>query len=118
MVRIINEAIRIENQETLSNLNDLFRIVNKLICKDLLQKEFIDRSMVTGEALSYALNDPSLSKEEAVEVEIYRTKEDVAFCNYHLNPGGEKDYSIQNLTRFVEMGGMEMLSNRIRVVPK
>ncbi len=118
LVRIINEALQIENHETLSNWDDLLRIVNKLTCKDLLQEEFIDRSKVTGETLSYVLNDPDLSKEEAVEVEIYRAKEDVAFCNYHLSPGGKKDLSIHNLTRFLEMGGMKMLTNRIRVVPK
>lgn len=118
LVSIMNEALKSENHETLNSWDDLIRIVNKLICNDLLQNEFINKSKVTGETLSYVLNDPNLSKEGVVEVEIYRTKEDVAFCDYHLNPGGKKDFSIQNLTRFLEMGGMKMLTNRIRVVPK
>jgi len=118
LISIINETIKNQNQETLKKWNDLTRIINKLICSDLLQKEFSNRSKVTGEALSYVLNDPNVVKEEAVEIEIYRAKEDVAFCDYHLNPGGKKDFSIQNVSRFLEMGGMKMLINRIRVVPK
>lgn len=116
LVRIINDSIKIKRQKTLNNWDDILMIANKLICNDLLQKEFTNRSKVNGEALSYVLNDPNLAKEKTVEIEIYRTKEDVAFCNYHLNPGGKKDFSIQNLTRFLEMGGMEMLTNRIRIV--
>ena len=118
LVTIINETLKVKNQETLDNWDDLLRIVDKLICKDLLQKEFMDRHVVKGDTLWYVLNDPNLSKEKAVEVEIYRDKDDVAFCNYHLNPGGKKDFSIKNLIRFLEMGGMDMLTNRIRVVPK
>ena len=118
LLRIINDAIKIESQEPIGNWDDLLIIVDKLICKDLLQKEFVSRIKITGETLSYALNDPNLLKEEFVEAEIYRTKEDVAFCNYHLNPDGKRDFSIQNLTRFIEIGGMKMLTNRIRVVDK
>lgn len=118
LIKIINKTIKIKKQETLNNWDDILMIVNKLICNDLLQKEFIDRSKVTGEVLSYVLNDPALSKEKTVEIEIYRTREDTAFCNYHLNPGGKKNFSIQNLTRFIEMGGIKMLTNRIRTIPQ
>lgn len=115
LVSIINEAITIENVEIFKVWDDLLKLVNKLVCKNILEKEFTERTMVTGDALSYVLNDPDLSKKEMVEVEIYRTKEDSTFCNFHLNPNGKKDFSIQNITRFLEMGGMKMLINRIRI---
>jgi radical SAM superfamily enzyme YgiQ (UPF0313 family) len=115
---IINKAIKIENQGTNSVWDDLRRMTNRLICTDLLQNDFIERYKFSGEALSYALNDPNLSKEETIEVEIYRAKEDVDFCYYYLKPGGKKDLSLQNLTRFLEIGGMDRLSNKLRVLPK
>jgi radical SAM superfamily enzyme YgiQ (UPF0313 family) len=115
IVRTINRAIKIEDQETLGTWDDLHRIVNKLICRDPLQEGFIDRDEVRGEALSYVLNDPSLSKEGTVEVEIYRAKEDVEFCDYYLNPGGKEDISIQNYTRFLGHA-VRRLTNRIRIV--
>ena len=116
--RIINKAIKIENQGTNSAWDDLCRMTDKLICTDLLQKEFIGRHKFSGEALSYVLNDPNLSKKETIEVEIYRAKEDVEFCYYYLKPNGKKDFSVQNLIRFLEIGGMDRLSNKLRVLSK
>lgn len=115
LVDIINNAMEKENPEIFTVWGDLLKVVHKLLCRDILQPEFLDRTMITGDALAYVLNDPGLSKKDMVAVEIYRTKEDSAFCNFHLNPNGEKDFSIQNLTRFIEIGGMKMLTNRIRI---
>jgi len=61
------------------------------------------------------LDNPDLAKMNSVAVEIYRDKDDVSFCNHYLNHDNEKDFSIQNLTRFFEMGGKNMLKNRIRL---
>jgi hypothetical protein len=105
----INDPI---SQEMLDELADL---EEKLICKDLLQDEFSAAYRVSGKTLSYIMNDPGLARSESFAVEIYRTKEDADFCNYYLNSGGSKDLSIQNLTRFLEMGG-KGLKNRIRIV--
>jgi len=110
------ELKKMEKRELQNTWDDLLKIVDQLICKDLLQKEFSNKDRYKGETLSYVLNDPSLPNREIIEVEIYRDKEYVVFCNYHLNPGGKKDFSLQNLTRFLEIGGMKMLRNRIRIV--
>jgi radical SAM superfamily enzyme YgiQ (UPF0313 family) len=96
-------------------LDILASLESKLICVDLLQNEFSAKYTVAGTMLSYLMNDSVLKKSAVYEVEIYRTKEDVDFCNYYLNPCGNKDLSIQNLTRFIEMGG-KGLKNRMRIL--
>jgi radical SAM superfamily enzyme YgiQ (UPF0313 family) len=96
-------------------LDALAYLENNLICVDLLQDEFRSSYTVAGNVLSYVMDDASLAETESFAVEVYRTKEDVDFCNYYLNSGGTKDFSIQNLTRFIEMGG-NGLKNRIRLV--
>lgn len=114
--RIISKTITIENQEVNCVWDDLRSMTNKLICTDLLQDEFSERYRFSREALSYALSDPDLLKEKIIEVEIYRAKEDVEFCYYYLTQDGKKDFSVQNLTRFLEIGGGQRLSNKLRVV--
>ena len=108
--------IKYENQEFQSNCNELVKIVNKLQCDDILQESFSYKDRYTGKALSFVFNDSRLRKRETVEVEIYRDKQDVAYCNYHLNPGGKKNISLQNMAIFLEMGGMNKIINRIRLV--
>lgn len=115
LTRIIKLDIKAEDKASQNTLNRLVDVSNKLICIDLLQDEFSEHGSVSGEVLSYVLDDPDLAKSNSVPVEIYRDKEDVSFCNHHLNHGNKKDFSIQNLTRFFEMGGKKMLKNRIRL---
>jgi putative methyltransferase len=114
--KIIKEMIRTDDRETNKTLKEILQIINKLKGNDLLQKEFVYKDRFTGESLSYVLNDTGLPKKKIITVEIFRNREDVLFCNYHLNPNGKKDFSLQNVTRFLEMGGGRMLTNRIRVV--
>ena len=115
-LRISKIEIKSESREFQSNWEELVKIVSKLICNDFLQKDFSYKDRYTGKALSFVFNDSRLTKRETIEVEIYRDKQDVAFCDYHLNPGGKKNVSLQNLVRFLEMGGMNKLINRVRLV--
>lgn len=116
LTKTIKLELKVEDKNSQGMLDNLVAVANNLICVDLLQDEFNKKGRIAGKVLSYVLDDPDLAKTTSAEVEIYRDKEDVAFCNYHLNPGGKKDFSIQNLTRFFEMGGKKMLKNRIRLV--
>jgi radical SAM superfamily enzyme YgiQ (UPF0313 family) len=89
---------------------------SKLVCKDFLQKEFCLRSKYPGKLCSVVFNDAELLKKETVEAEFSFPKEFVTFCEFHLKPNGKKDISLSNLTRFLEIGGMDMLTNRVQVV--
>ena len=114
--KIIKENL-IEKEPNIHNDFDNLRIIiEKLLCNNLLEKEFINKEKFSGESLSYVFNNPALSKYKEVDVEIFRDKEDVAFCNYYLNPNGKKDFSLHNLTRFIEARGDKMLTNKIRLV--
>ncbi len=111
----INKMVKTESQGANVVWDDLHRITQKLICTDLLQESFIKRYKFSGEAVSYVLNDLGLINEKFVTVEIYRAQEDVEFCRYYLKPNGKKDFSAQNLTRFLEIGGRDRLLNKLRV---
>ena len=89
---------------------------NKLVCKDFLQKEFCLRSKYPGKLCSVVFNNAALLKKETVEAEFSFPSEFVTFCEFHLKPNGKKDFSLPNLTRFLEIGGMNMLTNQVQVV--
>ncbi|MGA1980102.1 MAG: radical SAM protein [Sedimentisphaerales bacterium] len=89
---------------------------DKLIRKDFLQKEFYLRNRYPGKFCSIVFNDTKLLRKETVEVEFSFPKECVTFCKFHLKPNGKKDISLPNLTRFLEIGGMDMLTNRVQVI--
>ena len=69
-----------------------------------------------GKVVSIALNLAELACRDCVGIEIYRPKEYVSFCHFHLKPEGKEDFSLPNLTRFLEIGGMEMLRNKVRTI--
>lgn len=116
LIKIIGSDTRIDAQEAQGTLDALVNLTNKMMCTDLLQGEFRYGDTVDGKILSYVLDDAALAKRSAVDIEIYRDKDDVSFCNYHLNKNNKKDFSIQNLTRFFETAsGADMLRNRIRL---
>jgi len=116
ITKIINASIDFESNELRYIWAHLLKMVDTLLCRDLLQQEFIVREQYNGKALSYVLRDPNLATRKTVEVEIFRKKEDVIFCHQHLCQNGVNDLSLQNITRFLETGGMEMLTNRIKAI--
>lgn len=107
------KARELYDESTMESLTDFS---DKLIRKDFLQKEFSLRSKYQSKLCSIVFNDTKLLREETVEVEFSFPKECVAFCEFHLNPNGKKDLSLPNLTRFLEIGGMNMLTNRVQVI--
>ena len=119
-----NELITIFTDE-LTNLDgsrpmimdSLIDFTSQFACKDLLQEEFRIRRKYPSEAISVALDRSDLSWQKDTEVEFYRDAPAVAFCNHHLKRGDIRDYSLKNLARFFEIGGTDMLVNKVRVIP-
>ena len=116
LLRILKNEIVMNGECTEDSLDMLCDLVNKIIVKDLLQEAFYYSHEYKGEIISYILNDRILSKKDRVKIEIYWSKKDVDFCNYHLTSNGKRNYSLRNLARFLEIGGINMLTNRIKVV--
>jgi len=111
LVRILKEDYRIKGM-----VDEILDLSEKLICKDLLQGDISKKMKYSGEVVTLIINNPELSKKQSVEVEIYRPKEYVSLCQFHLMSDGNKDFSLQNFTRFLELGGMATLRNKLRVV--
>jgi len=116
LIQLIKLNVQIDDGESSELLDSLVGATHKLLCSDLLQEEFSIRERIPGNVLSYVLDNSELSNKGAVEVEIYRDKDTVMFCNFFLNQENKRDFSIQNLTRFFEMGGKKMLKNQMRLV--
>lgn len=110
IIRILNSYFNIKIDPLLIDLSE------KIICKDLLSPFKRIRKTYPGKIVSLCLYQPNLDKEEKIEIEIYRSKKSIKTVNYHLRPNGKKDLSLSNLCRFLEIGGMKMLLNEVRII--
>ena len=116
LITILLEEFKKSSQLCPVIMDGLIDFTSNFMCKDLLQEEFCVRKKYQGEVVSIALNRPGLSEQRDTEVEFYRDTPMIAFCNYHLKRGNAKDYSLKNLSRFFEIGGTDMLVNKVRVL--
>lgn len=106
IINIIQKEIKKDNI-----IKELVQLSNKLVCKNLFIDKFIFTKKITGETASIIMNNSDLIKKKTVNIKIFRPKKYIDFCKYNLT-----DMSIQNLSKFLEMGGMETLTNQIEVV--
>jgi putative methyltransferase len=116
LVEILSAELKAAKVYEKAIMESLIDFSNKLVCRDFLQEEFRFRKVYPNEIPLIVFNNIDLQKKGLVSVEFFRPKEYVKFCNYHLRPNGKKDLSLQNLTRFLEIGGMDMLNNRVQMI--
>ena len=110
---LLTKELKSRNKYDPVIMDDMIKLTDRLICKDLLSEEFSTVEKHRGKNLRILLNDESLARKKFVDVEVYRSEEVSSFCKAELMPGGEKDLSMHNLTRFLEVKGLEQLSNLI-----
>ncbi len=115
LVRIVQHQLVLSGAYNADSFNQVIMFLNSVLCKDLLEGEVNNRMTFSGEVLSVILKDEKLVKKGEVEIEVYRPKEYVSFCNFYLNPGGKKDLSVKNLICFFELKGLKMLKNKVKV---
>ena len=100
-----------------SVMDDVCRISTLMVCDDLLQEEFRTVDTYSGEVAAVIMNNSELTDEASVDIEISRPEEFVKFCQFHLVRDGEKDFSLRNLSRFMEGGvGLGKLMNEVAIV--
>ena len=98
-------------------MDDICRISTLMVCDDLLQEEFRTVDTYSGEVAAVIMNKAELAVEGSVDIEISRPEEFVKFCQFHLVRDGEKDFSLRNLSRFMEGGvGLGKLMNEVAIV--
>ncbi|MFZ0035309.1 MAG: hypothetical protein WAK60_10040, partial [Sedimentisphaerales bacterium] len=116
IIEVISTELKAKGLYDESIMESLRDFSDKLVCRDFLQKKFRLRCRYPARLCSIIFNNTKLLKEETVEVEFSFPKECVTYCEFHLKPNGKKDLSLPNLTRFLEIGGMNMLTNRVQVI--
>ncbi len=116
VINILTSEIKARQKYNKVSIDALVSFTDKLICKDLLQEEFHIIDTYPREIIPFYLSKNDSPGNAYLKVEIYRPKDYVKFCNYHLNPNNQKDLSIRNITRFLDTGGWDMLTNKIRVI--
>ena len=116
LIEILKQQLPGDEAHERAILEEVAQLSERLVCKDLLQKStnFVHR--YSREAAAIVVDIPQDFKDPTVPLEIYRPEEFVAFCRSQLDKNGKKDLSLSNLTRFLEVGGIEFLRNRIRIV--
>jgi len=113
---IVTEKLKSKNIFNQAVMNNVIELSNLLICKDFLGDEKRITVKYPGEVVSIVTGDPKFANRDTVELEIYRPREFVSFSQFHLNPGGKKNLSLRNIARFLEVGGGDILKNRIKVL--
>lgn len=111
-IQTIIEQKLLDNNISMDNWNDLLKIQKLLVPINLLEDSFEKKIVVNGEILKYIQNDTKEINSKKVQIKIYRDEEMVSFCHYHLK---EKNFSLKNVTRFLEIGGMRYLKNKIEI---
>jgi len=112
---VLSKELAAQNLETFKILGEIGSLCSMLICRDLLSPPFSKSCVCSGTVASIILNENHLNVCDAVTLEIYRPSEYSEFCAFHLSPDKHIDLSIQNLTRFMEMGGLSKLQNKVRL---
>ena len=116
METIVTKKLKAKNVFSQAVMNNVIEISNLLICGDFLEDEKRITMKYPGEVVSIVTGDQSLEGRDVVEVEIYRPQEFVSFCRLHLSPDAKKNLSFKKIAEFLEIGGMGMLKNKIRVL--
>lgn len=116
LMQIVRKRLSVKDSYTQRIMEEIVQLSEQLVCEDLLQKNTSLVQDYHNETVSIAVDIPRIPEKERIAVEIYRPEEFVSFCQFHLNRDGERDLSIHNLTRFLEIGGMEVLRNKLRVI--
>lgn len=114
-IDLLTNELKKSNKYDSVIFNDMVKLTERLICKNLLSEEFRTSEKHFGKTLNILnlTDDENLMKKEFVDVEVYRPKEVVSFCKAELIIDGKKDLSMHNLTRFFERKGLELLSNKM-----
>ena len=113
---IIANELKKKNQFDEKVFFDMKKINDLLVCKDLLTKEVSTPESCLGINLALILGTENIDEIGIYNVEIYRPQSMVDFCNSELMYQGSPDLSLQNMVRFLERKGLDLLVNRIRVV--
>jgi putative methyltransferase len=116
MEAIVTEKLKLKNNFNQAVMNNIAELSDLLICKNLLEDEKRIIVKYPGEVVSIVTGDPKFIGRDSVELEIYRPQEFVSFCRLHLSPGGKENLSLENIAKFLEIGGTEMLKNNMRVL--
>ncbi len=91
----------------------VLQINTLLVCDNILESTFSKKLSCKSDVLKFITNDDTHG--QSVEIEIYREQDDVDFCMSKLYSDGEHDLSTHNFVRFLEVGGINMLINKIRI---
>ncbi|MBU2540161.1 radical SAM protein [Patescibacteria group bacterium] len=116
METIVTEKLKSKNIFNQAVMSNVIELSNLLLCKDFLEGEKRITVKYPGEVVSIVTSDQKFANKNVIELEIYRPKEFVSFAEYHLTPDGKKDLSLRNIVRFLELGGMDILKNRIKAL--
>lgn len=116
IVEILTEKLKSMDKYDHIEFSNMVTLTNKLICYDLLAKESVIYEKAITNNIKLILDDNSfVSSSRIFPIEIYRPQNYIDYCKQNLVVNGEKDFSLNNLTKFLEMYGLDMLTNKVRI---
>lgn len=113
---VATEKLKAQNTFNQTVMDNVVELSDFLICKNFLEDQKQITARYPGDIVSIATGDPKFADKDAVELKIYRPQEFASFCRLHLGPNGQKNLSLRNIARFLEIGGTDTLKNKIEVL--
>ncbi|KKS23112.1 MAG: hypothetical protein UU81_C0040G0010, partial [Microgenomates group bacterium GW2011_GWC1_41_8] len=97
---IVTEKLKSGNTFSQTAVNNVIELSDLLICRNFLEDEKRIIVKYPGEIVSLVTGSQKFTGRDAVELEIYRSREAVSFCRLHLSPNRKKNLSLGNIARF------------------
>ncbi len=113
---VVTGKLKTQNTFNQTIMDNVVELSDLLVCKNFLEDEKQTIVKYPGEVVSIATGDLKFVGKDAVELKIYRPQEFVSFCRLHLSPNINKNLSLKNIAEFLDIGGIGMLKNMIRVL--
>ncbi len=115
MEAIVVEKLKENNVFDLTIIKGVAELSDLFVCKNFLEGERQITVKYPGQVVSVAIDDAKFADKDTVELEIYRPQEFVELCRAHLCPDGKENLSLENIAKFLEIGGASTLKNKVIV---
>ncbi|MEK9177727.1 MAG: hypothetical protein AAB777_01240, partial [Patescibacteria group bacterium] len=94
MEAIVTEKLKLKNIFNQEVMDDVVELSDLLICRNFLEDEKRITVKYSGEVVSIVTGRQKFAGRDSIELEIYRPKEFVSFCKFHLSPNGQENLSL------------------------
>ena len=115
LITIISNQLKKKSKFNQSIMDSLTEVIDNIVCKDLVAPPYRKEFVYSGELVSILMNNPELKNRQKCQIYIYRSKEIAELSKSHFYKDGKKEFSLNSIVKFLELGGLNSLTNKIEI---